>query len=287
MRLLAILIGLSMGAGVMGAPTTAPTTRPVAEAGKISIHLNNVHPKVVMGELANQAGIRFHPSPAGLWEGKEWPAVSIDLQDVSFWKAVKEISQKTGLYIQRGAVERSFFVVSEPGVGKLWSAYPTSESGPFLFNLQALDRVHRADLIAGETSRQVNVRMIFFTEPKMHVLKVAQQATVIEAEDELGNKLPAAPNPAAQAMGGTWGWWLTARVALPEHAGERMTKLRGVGHLTVQTRSESVEVPDIITAENVERTVAGHKLVAKNVRARGETYTATMTITRDPKKHGG
>ena len=287
MRLLAILIGLSMGARVMGAPTTEPTTRPVAEAGKISIHLNNVHPKLVMGELANQAGIRFHPSPAGLWEGKEWPPVSIDLQDVSFWKAVKEISQKTGLYIQRGIAERSFFVVSEPGVGKLWTAYPTSESGPFLFNLQALDRQHRADLISGETSRQVNVRMIFFTEPKLHVLNVAQQATVIEAEDELGNKLPAAPNPAAQAMGGTWGWWLTARVALPEHAGERITKLRGVAHLTVQTRSESVEVPDITTAENVERTMAGHKLVVKNVRARGETYTVTMTITRDPKKRGG
>ena len=66
MRLVAILIGLSMGARVMGAPTTVPATRPVAEAGKISIHLNNVHRKLVMGELANQAGIRFHPSPAGL-----------------------------------------------------------------------------------------------------------------------------------------------------------------------------------------------------------------------------
>ena len=88
-------------------------------------------------------------------------------------------------------------------------------------------------------------------------------------------------------MGGTWGWWLTARVALPEHAGERITKLRGVAHLTVQTRSESVEVPDITTAENVERTMAGHKLLVKNVRARGETYTVTMTITRDPKKRGG
>ena len=88
-------------------------------------------------------------------------------------------------------------------------------------------------------------------------------------------------------MGGTWGWWLTARVALPEHAGERITKLRGVAHLTVQTRSESVEVPDITTAEHVERTMAGHKLMVKNVRARGETYTVTMTITRDPKKRGG
>src|SRR5213075_2474946 len=160
MRALLILVGLSISTAALAAPTTAPTTRPVAlEAGKISIHQTNVHPKAVIAELANQAGVTFRPSPAGLWEGKEWPTVSIDLQDVSFWKALKEISQKTGLYIQRGAVERNFFVVNEPGTGKLWTSYPTSENGPFLFNLQSLDRLDHADLVATETTRQVNVRM--------------------------------------------------------------------------------------------------------------------------------
>jgi hypothetical protein len=191
------------------------------------------------------------------------------------------------LYIQRGAVERNYFVVNEPGAGKLWTTYPTSENGPFLFSLQSLDRVHRSDLMAGETSRQVNVRMILYTEPKLRVLKVAQQTNVTAAVDELGNKLSPAPNPGAQAMGGTWGWWLTGRIALPENVGERIARLRGFARITVQMRSEVVEVPDITTAENVERTVAGHKLVVKNVRARGETYTVSMTITRDPKKPGG
>src|SRR3954462_7860372 len=115
MRILSMLIGLSIAARALAAPTTVPATRPVAlEPGKISIHLQNVHPKAVFAELGNQVGATFRPSPAGLWEGKEWPAVSIDLQDVSFWKAVREINTKTGLYIQRGAVERNFLVVSEP-----------------------------------------------------------------------------------------------------------------------------------------------------------------------------
>jgi hypothetical protein len=288
MRSLLPLLGLAFTVPAMAAPTTLPTSRPVAlEAGKISIHLNAVHPKAVITELGNQAGATFRPSPAGLWEGKEWPAVSIDLQDVSFWQAVREISQKTGLYIQRGAVERNFFVLTEPGAGKLWTTYPTSENGPFLFNLQSLDRVDHSDLLTGETTRQVNVRMILFTEPKLRVLKVGSQVEVSEAVDEMGAKLTAAPNPSAQAMGGTWGWWLTGRILLPEHVGERIAKLRGFARLTVQTRSEMVEVPEITTAENVERTVAGHKLVVKNVRARGETYTVSMTITRDPKKRGG
>jgi hypothetical protein len=288
MRSLLILIGLSVAAPALAAPTTAPATRPVAiDAKKISIQLKDVHPKAVFADLANQVGANFRPYPAGLWEGKEWPAVSIDLQNVSFWQALREISARTGCYIQRGAVERNFQVVSEVGAGRLWTSYPTSESGPFLFSLQSLDRLHRSDMVAGETTRQVNVRMILYTEPTLRVLKVAQQTQVSEAVDELGNKLMPAPNPGAQATGGRWGWWLTGRIALPEHVGERIAKMRGYARLTVQTRSEMVEVPEITAAENVDRTVAGHKLVVKNVRVRGETYTVSMTITRDPKKPGG
>src|SRR5438876_5299786 len=288
MRLILVLLGLSIAAPALAAPTTNPSTRPLAlEAGKVSIHLQNAHPKAVFAELANQVGATFRPQPAGLFEGKEWPAVSIDVQDVSFWKAVQTISEKTGLNIQRGAVERNFVIVSEVGAGRLWTNYPTSENGPFLFNLQSLDRMDRADLIAGETSRQVNVRLIFFTEPKLRVLKVDSPAVVTEAVDELGNKFSPVPNPGGQPMGGIWGWWLTARIALSEHAGARIAKMSGYARVMVQTRSEVVEVPDITTAENVERTLAGHKLVVKNVRARGETYTVNLTVRRDPKKSGG
>src|SRR3954470_10137022 len=283
-----IFILMLTAATALAAPPTRPATRPTAlEPGKISLHLTNAHPRDIFVKLATQTGSTYRPLPAGLWEGKEWPAVSMDLENVSFWKALQEISAKTGLYIQRGAVERNFSVVNEIGAGKLWTTYPTSENGPFLFSLQSLDRVHRNDLIAGEITRQVNVRMILYTEPKLRVLKVAQQANVNEAVDELGNKLTPAPNPGAQAMGGTWGWWLTARIALPENVGEQIAKLRGFARLTVQTRSEELEIPDIATAENIQRTVAGHKLLVKNVRARGETYTVSMVITRDPKKPGG
>src|ERR1041385_2822660 len=130
MRSILILVGLVFTAPTVAAPTTLPTSRPAAlEPAKISIHLNNVHPKAIIAELGNQAGSTFRPSPAGLWEGKDWPTVSIDLQNVSFWQAVREISQKTGLYIQRGTVERNFVVMREPGAGRLWTTYPTSENG--------------------------------------------------------------------------------------------------------------------------------------------------------------
>src|SRR5688572_12173175 len=102
MRALLILVALSIAAPALAAPTTAPATRPVTlEPGKVSIHLQNAHPKSIFADLATQVGANFRPSPAGLWEGKEWPAVSIDLEDVTFWKALRDISAKTGLYIQR------------------------------------------------------------------------------------------------------------------------------------------------------------------------------------------
>src|SRR5882762_2959934 len=92
MRALLILGAMTISAQALAAPTTAPSTRPASlEAAKISIHLKDVHPKAVFAELAAQVGATLRPLPAGLWEGKEWPAVSIDLQDASFWKALQEI----------------------------------------------------------------------------------------------------------------------------------------------------------------------------------------------------
>src|SRR6266513_1716027 len=127
MRPFLILLALSTSTPALAAPATRPATRPSAlEPGKIKLHLANAHPRDIFLKLANQTDATFRPSPAGLWEGKEWPAVSVDLEDVSFWKAMQEISGKTGLYIQRGQVERNFFVVNEIGAGKLWTTYPTS-----------------------------------------------------------------------------------------------------------------------------------------------------------------
>src|SRR6266513_754649 len=111
MRPMYMLAFLMMAATALAGPTTQPSTRPAAlEPTVINMHLKEVHPKLIFNELANQSGANFRPLPPGLWESKEWPAVSIDLENVSFWNALKAISEKTGLYFQRGNAERNLSI---------------------------------------------------------------------------------------------------------------------------------------------------------------------------------
>jgi hypothetical protein len=291
MRRLIPLFAILLTAHALAAePPTQPTTQPTKSAALepvlITMHLKDVHPKAVFAELGNQVNANFRPSPAGLWEGKQWPTVSIDLDNASFFDALKEISDKTGLYIQRGTVERNFFIVPEVGVGRLWTSYPISQSGQFLFSLHALDRAHRTDFVTGQTTRQVNVRLMLYTEPKLRVLKISPQTVMREAVDELGNKLVPIAGPVTSVTS-TWAWSLNGRLTLPVNAGSRIERLTGAARLIVQTQSAIAEIPDVLHATDVERVVAGHRLVVKKVGARGETYTVSMTITRDPAKAGG
>src|SRR4051812_33229643 len=122
MRPILLLPILMLLAPALAAPVTQPSTRPAAlQPAVITMHLKDVHPKVIFSELANQSGANFRPLPAGLWEGKEWAPISIDLENVSFWNALKEISARTGLYFQRGNVERNLFIVAEDGPSRLWT----------------------------------------------------------------------------------------------------------------------------------------------------------------------
>src|SRR5213075_821957 len=240
MRPIAILAFLMLAAPAIAAPATQPSTRPAAlEPTIINMHLKEVHPKLIFNELANQTGASFRPLPAGLWESKEWAPISLDLENVSFWNALKEISAKTGLYFQRGNVERNLFIVPEDGPSRLWTTCPTSQSGQFLFSLQSLDRVHKTDFVAPETTRNVTLRLLLFGEAKVTVLRISQQVEIDEAVDERGNKLPAAPLAENQVMGMSWGWSLMGRVAVPANAGTTIAKLSGSARLLVQTQSQS------------------------------------------------
>jgi hypothetical protein len=127
---------------------------------------------------------------------------------------------------------------------------------------------------------------MLFTEPKLRVLKIFPQTVMDEAVDDLGNKLTPATGPTSSTSS-HWAWTLNGRLALPPEAGTMIPRLSGVARLLVQTQSEIAEILDIQNATEVERIVAGHRLLIKQVRARGETYTVSLTVTRDPNKSGG
>jgi hypothetical protein len=76
-------------------------------------------------------------------------------------------------------------------------------------------------------------------------------------------------------------WNLQARLNYPENAGKTIKRVKGNVKFLIQTKSETLDIPDVLTAKNVTKTVANVRIMLKGVKKNGEQYDVSMTIYRD------
>jgi hypothetical protein len=275
-------------------PATQPSTQPAAAAEaveslgpvtRITLKLDNAKPADAFAELSKQAGFELRPSPKNLWEGREWATVTLDLKDVSFWQAVRELCDKVGVSIQRQGLERDMIILQ--GGGRIWGQAPAFEAGPFMIVARTLNRTHVVDLNAkaGDT-RTCTVGMIIYSEPKLRVLRISSQPEIEVAVDENGRSLVAIQPPVVAkgvlAYANTWTWSVSALLHPPADAGQSISLLKGSVRALVQTRADTVEVDKIDTTRTVVKTASGHKLTVKDFRKTGTSYSLSLNVTRDP-----
>ena len=157
----------------------------VKTASRVTLELKNAPPKDAFGQLARQCGMHLRPYPPNLWESREWPAIDVSLKDVTFWVAVRELCDKTGLSLQRIGLERDLYLMQ--GGNRGFAGYPSVEHGPFLIVAQSLQRNHQIDLSRGVVSqRRCDIRFVLYAEPRITIVKGAARAIITEAVDENG-----------------------------------------------------------------------------------------------------
>jgi hypothetical protein len=212
--------------------------------------------------------------------------VSVNLEDVSFWQAIKELSGKTNVTLQRVGMDRELVLVQ--GQGKPWLNLPTAEHGPFLVVAHSAYLSHIADLTTKEVRRGCTIRFTVYAEPKIKVLKGLYSAEIEEAVDENGAPLaPQQARPDRMATNSSWAWSMNAILTPPPGVGERIERLRGSGRFIIQTRSEKAEIDDILNAKGVVKVIQNDRLVIKEVKTTGVTYTVHLALERGGPSGGG
>jgi hypothetical protein len=279
-RLMAALAMLAISATAAAAGQAVD----VENGSRVTLQLKAVPPREAFEQLARQSGMLLRPYPPNLWDSRDWPVVDLSLQDVSFWTAVRELCDRTELSLQRIGLERDLFLMR--GANRPFANYPSAEQGPFLVVAQTLTRNHSVDLSRGRNfERRCDIRLVLYAEPRIAVVKGASRATILEAEDENGLKLPPINSGAADTLqtARTWMWTLNASIGLPETCGQRIARLKGDIRLQVQTQALAVEFEDVLNQKDVVRSAAGRRIILKEVRKAGtETYTVQVEIHRDP-----
>lgn len=275
----------------------AQDTRPaLPEPTLVSLKLDNVAPEAALDELSRQTGYPLTPLDERQW--KTWastaPMISVSLDKVPFWAALREVCSKSGLtahgggYGSGGTARGITLIPQREGAGNYMNC-PVSLSGPFMVIANGINRSSYADLSRPQAAqRTMSVQMLAFFEPKLKVVRFGYVPDLEEATDEKGNSLlpnnPARGQPVRQVMitmprgavsniYATLGW--------PREMGEKIARLKGTLRVGIQTRSDTLDVPDVMKAGDVRKMLGSVEVTFKRLSKLNERqWQAEISIAK-------
>jgi hypothetical protein len=164
-----------------------------------------------------------------------------------------------------------------------WTTYPTTATGPFLVSLIGLHRATTVDMRKpADLQKTFYAKFTIFCEPRVRLLRGSLGAKIEQATDDKGNSLVPKDAPAEQPLNfiTSWVYNLEGKLDYPKDPGTKIAQLRASAKFIAQTKSETIEYADPLTSKNVTKTVAGRKIIIKEVRRTPEEYEATVTFVR-------
>jgi hypothetical protein len=94
-----------------------------------------------------------------------------------------------------------------------------------------------------------------------------------EAVDDAGNSLVGGvAERRIFAMGNSGAWQLYARLTWPAHPGKRIARLVCATTFTLQTKSEKLEIPDILNAKEQKQTLGGTEVTFHGLAKVGDNW---------------
>ena len=257
---------------------------------RVTLHFKDAHPRDVVAELARQARTELPVWPEGSWEavGRKWPKVTIDLDRQPFWAALRQVCDKAGLEINSFAGDR--LSVSAHGGDGRWGGVAYLD-GPFMFVARSASENQSRSIGYGKnravnSSHSLNVSVTGYAEPKLRVLGRAWSAELSEATDDTGRSLLLSQMRAGDRMdmnlhGNTNVWDLNIELK-PAAGAKRLATLKGTSKLLIQTKSQTLEVPDPLKARDLVKVVAGRRFVFKDMKRQAGGYSLNVTIHSPP-----
>ena len=303
-RLAIALVCLALAVALAGAaeppaerpadPPAKPAAKPAAETDRdgagadrggglpepYTIRLRDVQPREAFERLFADAGLE----PPGGWDGF-WittAPVDVDVDAQPFWLAARALFDQTGVALE--PTDRGLKVRRVPRW--TWGDKPARAAGPFVIVLESLQR-HDTVMLArpGEVRRGMMLQFQVWGDPRVRAVPTSHRLRVDTAVDENGVSLlrerQPDPPPGSGAHGFAGRWHLLADLDCPPAHGQRIAKLAGRLTMVADTGSELWEVPDLLTAANVTRKVAGVQVTLAGVKRQGEGFLVSFRAARE------
>jgi hypothetical protein len=258
----------------------------------VTVQIKDGVAQEVFADLYKQAGLPLEAMPANLWEdGEMQKPVSLNVEKVPFWEAMRQASEKTGVCVQPAFDPAKPYVLARDAGG--WSKKPAFVSGPFLVVANGISGNRNLDYGTPQAAASLGVSMTVYVEPKLRLGSIQMALKVSEAVDEEGRSLllPAAAGAPRFLAGFTWHghqWSPSASLQWPANGARKIARLKGTLGATVITKSEVWEIADPLSGAESSKTIGKATYTFHGMKqderrtATVEIYTATLSFKREP-----
>jgi len=283
-RVLAPLL-LLVAATLLAAPPVAPAataaaSRPAAAASLleptlVTLHVKDATARAVFAEVARQTGCEFTTANPALWD-QQRPPVTIALDNVPAWAAVREACERTGLFPQIVGDRKVTLTADRRG----WMDGMITVSGPFLLTLSQVWTVNNLrPLRPDDVQRDLRFAIGVVPEAKLRVLRGPKFARLESATDDAGNSLlpDRAPTDAPNA-GGPMAWMVEGVLAHPKASPRAIASVKGTLKFLVVASAELFDVPDIAAAKDVKRKVNKRELTVQGMKKGEQFYEVRIVV---------
>lgn len=244
-------------------------------ASYVTLHFKDAPARAVAEALGQQAFAPLRVFPDNLWDDQSVPKVTIDVDHQPFWTAMRQFTEQTGLdlnpYTDGLRLMR--------GIGR--SGGVAVVRGPFLIVATQISRMQTMQLGPhGSAHSEFSLQMTALPEPKIVIVQGGTVLEIKEAVDDAGNSLvTGAAERRVFAMGNSGAWQLFARLNWPEHPGKKIARFVCATTFTLQTKSQKLDIPDILTAKESTRTFGGSEISFKGVSKSGENWEVKLSTS--------
>jgi hypothetical protein len=231
----------------------------------------------VLEDFARQAGADLGIQRRQIVNYAKTRRISIDLDQVNFWTALRVLSDRTGLRPQPYASDPQ--MVLQLNANAMFGGFDmfsdaAKVSGGFLI-IPWMCRLNRS------------VDYERDTEPRLHVIGPSNQEWLQQCLDDQGNSLMGARRPSHFFNNGR-GWWWTMQANLKEvpHMGQHIASLRGELKFNLQSKSELIEIADPQNIKDLVKTAGKHTITFKQFANENGQWKLTLSVTNMPARSG-
>lgn len=245
---------------------------------RITLHLKNATPQAAFQELSRQGHVLIRAWRPSLWTNRDYPPITLELQDSPFWEAMREVCVASELKPLFDNSDGESLVL-QPDLNHDMKC-PHTTSGAFTIMLSSLS--HRRNIAAGADQKTGDGELLlsFFVDPRWRVMGYPGQ-TDFSAQLPDGTSLFAREPMAIQGFREHSPMWLMrGTLEKVPVAAKRLTQVSGSFKVTLLEMSELREINNVMEAGGTLSRCGGHSLQLASIQKLGEGYKVHCVVTR-------